>query len=291
MDPFTLALVSAGVNIGGSLLGELLASGDDEAIRRLEEEAAAIYGDVSAPTLERVLAEKLKGSAMEGLPQDFGNKQARNLALQQLVDMGLQGGMDDQSRLALEQGRRAAALQETQGRGAVRQEFARRGLGGAGEAMLQQQAQQAGADRASLAGMQAAGDARSRALQALATGGGMAGQAEAQDFAREAARAQSMDAIARFNAEQAQEAARFNAGQQQQEWLNQMGLRDRQYEAKMGQIASRQGKADKKRRVAGGIGQGLGYGINAYGQGQPGQAGSLRGPPQANRGTPEDPWW
>lgn len=216
--------MALGVVLGTDLLAQWLSKADRKEQARLEEEALAIYGDASPPTLERMLRERLGPSAMEALPQDFGNKQARDAALQQLVSMGSQGGMDAGSQLAVEEARRAAAAQEAQGRGAVRQEFQRRGLGGAGEATLQLQAQQGGADREALANMQAAGDARSRALQALATGGGMAAQAEDLDFEKAARIAQSKDAIAQFNAQLATDAI-------QRDWNNQLGLMDRRYGA------------------------------------------------------------
>jgi hypothetical protein len=193
--------MALGVVLGTDLLSQWFSRSDRKEQERLEEEALAIYGDASPPTLERMLQERLGTSAMEAIPEDFGQRDLRNAALQQILSMGLQGGMDEGSMLALEQARRASAASEAQGRGAVRQEFARRGLGGAGEAIMQQQAQQAGADRASMEGMQAASDARMRALQALATGGGMAAQAEGQDFERAARIADSKDAFARFNSQ------------------------------------------------------------------------------------------
>lgn len=52
---------------------------------------------------------------------------------------------------------------------------------------------------ASLAGLQAAADARARALQALATGGEMAATAEAQDVEHAARIAESREAIHRYN--------------------------------------------------------------------------------------------
>lgn len=266
MGPLAGAAIGVGANLVGSLLGEWWADADDDKRKALEEEAYRLYGDISAPTLERVLAEQLGPSAMEGLPQDFGNRSARNLALQQLLNMGLEGGVDAGSQLALEQGRRAAALQEQQGRAAVRQEAQRRGLGGAGEVVGQVLAQQAGADRASMGGLQAAADARQRALAALAQGGSMAGQAEAQDFGQAAAVAAAKDRIAQFNAEEASRAKYYNSGLQQQEWQNQLALRDRQYGAKQQQAAGYGNAADRKRAMAGGIGQAVGYGANAYGQ-------------------------
>lgn len=286
MDPVTGGIA---VNLGASLLGQLLSSGDKRAEEELLREAERLYGDISAPTLQRVLVERLGPSAMEAIPDDMGNKQARNRALEEMMNVGLSGGMDAGSMLAMEQGRRAAAAHEVQGRGAIRSEMQRRGLGGAGEAALQQQAQQAGAHSASMSGLSAASDARARALSALETGGGMAGQAERDDFSRAAAKAQSMDAINRFNAEQSLIGQQFNAGQQQREWDNNMGVRDRQYGAKIARAGQYGAGAQRQQQMWGGLGQAAAYGLSAYGQGR--KPSNLQGPPGANKGTPDDPWW
>jgi hypothetical protein len=258
MDPFVLSQIGGAVlGIGAAAFGEWWASADDDAKRELQEKASQIYENLDAPTLERLTAATAGESAYAGIPEDFGNRTNRNLALQQMLDIGSQGGMDAGSQLAVEQARRAAGQQEMQGRGAVRQEFQRRGLGGAAEASLQQQAQQGGADMAAVGDLQAASDARSRALQALATGGQMAGQAEGQDFQRAQAIAQSKDVMARFNAEQTGLANRYNAGLGQQNFDNTLQVKDRQYGAEMTLAEQRQRDADKKRRIAGGVGTSL----------------------------------
>lgn len=226
------------LGIGAAAFGQWWAKADEAKRKKTLEQAQALYQNMSPPEQEAL------HSAAEGLPLDYGNKDARNRALQGMIDMGLQGGNDAGSVLAMEQARRAGAQAEQQGRGAVRQEFARRGLGGAGEASLQLQAQQAGADRTAMGDLQAAGDARSRALQALAQGGGMAQQAESADNAQAANRAASLDSM-----------ARFNAGLAQQGWENRLGLADRRYGGARDMAGFYESKAEKKRRLAGGIGQ------------------------------------
>lgn len=267
MDPMTLAAIGGtAVNVGASLLGEWWASADEKARAALEEEAYRLYGDVSAPALEKVLAGKLGPSAMEGIPKDAGNKNARNLALQRMMEVGLQGGMDAGSLQATEEARRAGAATAQQGTAAVRADAQRRGLGGAGEVVGMQVAQQRGADRASLGALQGASDARARALQALAQGGGMAAQAEGQDFDQAARVAESRDRIAQFNANMAERANYYNAGLAQQNFDNQLSVTDRKYEAKMGQAGAKGRSADRKRKMVGGIGQAAGTLGPAIGQ-------------------------
>lgn len=244
------------VDILTDLASQWFSRGDRRAKKQLEDEAMAIYGDASPPTLERMLQERLGPSAMEALPKDFGNKGNRNTALQQIINMGLQGGNDEQSRLAMEEARRAGAAQAAGASGAVLQSMQRRGLGGAGAASAALQSQQAAGDRAALADMQAAGDSRSRALQALATGGGLAAQAEGQDFEQAARRAESMDAFARFNSELATNAI-------QQEWSNRIGLMDRQYNAKQNRAQQYGQSADATRRRVGAYGQSINDGLSS----------------------------
>jgi hypothetical protein len=266
MDEGDWGAVAGLAQVGAGLLGEWWGSADDKQKLALQREAYALYGDISPPVLERLLAEKLGPSAYEAIPDDLGNRAPRDLAIQRLIESGLAGGMDAESLAAMDQGRRAGALQSAQGNAAARQEAQRRGLGGAGAIYAQQAAQQAGQDRAAMVGMQAAGDARSRALAALAQGGGMAGQAEAQDFARRAQRAEAADRIAQFNARMAADARLHNAGLAQQEFDNQMAIRDSKSRALLGQAGTYGSEAERKRRKAGGLGQALAYGLSALGQ-------------------------
>ena len=257
--------IGAGINLAGGLLGEWWASSDDEEKQRLIDEAASLYGDISAPTLEKVLAEKVGASAYEGIPRDFGNLQARNRALNAIIEEGLSGGQSLQSQMEMEGARRATSAEELQARQAVLQQAQSRGLGGQGALVAQMQAQQAGADRMSMAGLQSAADARTRALQALSQGGSMAGQAEESDFGRAARIAESRDAIARFNAQQAQQANLYNAGLAQQGFQNRLALADRQAEAKYARADAAGVRGDRKRRLTHGVVGGIGDAATMYG--------------------------
>lgn len=260
-----LAGIGAGANVLGGLLGEWWGSADDEQRRALEDQALQQYGDISAPTLERVLASQVERSAFEGMPTDFGNRNARNAALQALVNEGLSGGNSLESRLAMEETRRASSAQELRDRQAVLQQAKARGLGSNAALAGQLQAQQASADRQSYAGLQAGASARQRALAALAQGGSMAAQAEGQDFDRAARVAESRDRIAQFNAGQAQQANLYNAGLAQQNFNNRLAVADRKAGGLQRRADTYASDADRKRRMLGGIGQSVGYGLAAYG--------------------------
>jgi hypothetical protein len=253
-----MALADTGINILGSLIGRKKAEEDRKRAEALQEEAMRLYDDAQAPTLDRITPERMGTEGWDAIPEDFGNRDARNEALRAIMAMGEQGGMDPGSRLAMEEARRAAALQDTQQRQAITQGMARRGMGGAGEAMMQLQAQQSGADRASMANLQEAASARARALQALATGGSMAAQAEGQDFERSAAEQTARDRIAQFNINNSVEAQRANTALQQQGYQNKLGLMDRRYGARQQRAAQYGQKASDTAQMWGGIGQGVG---------------------------------
>ena len=265
--PLVLAGIGAGASVLGGIAGEVWAGADERERKRLEEKAAALYGNVSAPALERVIAEELGPSAMEGVQVDAGARQARKDALRKMMEVGLSGGMDAESQLAAEQARMDAAQYERGQRQAILQNARMRGTAGGGQELAAQlQGQQSGANRAHLGGLQAAADARRRALQALAQGGEMAGGLERDDFGQKATRAEAQDAISRFNAQNRQQANLYNAGLGQQDFENRLAVKDRQAEALYRQADAAGRKGDRKRRIAGGIGSGANYGLTAYGQ-------------------------
>lgn len=258
--PLIPAVIGAGVNLLGGIVGEIWGSADDEQRRQIEDEAMRLYGNMSPPALERVIAAQVGPSAMESVSMDGGNKSARNAALQALINEGLSGGNSLESRLAMEEARRASSAQELRDRSAVLQQAKMRGLGSNAALAGQLQAQQAGADRQSLAGLQAGASARQRALAALAQGGGMAAQAENDDFGKAARVAESKDRIAQFNAGQSQQANLYNAGLGQQDFNNRLALTDRKADG-LYRRADRFGKdAERKRRLAGDSARVLGRG-------------------------------
>jgi hypothetical protein len=250
--PLVVAGIGAGVSALGGLLGEWWGGADDKKRQELLDRAQRLYGDVSAPTLERLVAEEM--------PSDFGNRDARNAALRGLVDEGLSGGNSFRSQLELEGASREAARAEASQRAGILQRARSRGVSGQADVLAQLGSQQAGADRARMSGLQSASDARSRALAALAQGGTMAANAEAQDFDR----AQRLE-------ESRQHIAAFNAGQRQNAFNNQLAIRDRQADALYAQADEAGGKADRRRRIGEGVGDAANRAANLYAIGQAGR--------------------
>lgn len=261
------AAIGAGLNIAGGVGGEIWASGDEEKRRRLEEQAAAMYGTLSAPQLAALQAQQAQTS-FEGAPTDFGNKGARNAAIQRLMDEGMAGGNSLDARLTQSNAMRAAGQATRQGSQAALASAAGRGMGGAASTLQAQLlGASQGADRAAQVGLQGASDARRNALMALQSGGNMAGQAEEADASRDARTREAKDRISLFNAEQRAATSRFNTGLQQQGFDNNMRVTDAKAGSKYRQAESAKAEADRKRRMAGGIGQSLGQLGAAYGGG------------------------
>jgi len=254
MGPMDVAAVS--LPIVGAGLGYLFSRGDRKKAEALEELAMQQYGEINLPVLKELQAQLVSTGDWDRMPSDFGNKSARDQAISRLMEVGESGGMDPQSRLAMEEGRQAAAAQEARGRASVRQEAQRRGMGGAGELIGQLGAQQAGAQSASLSGMQAAAGAQDRALEALMQGGGMAAQAEGQDFSRLAAINRERDALNRFNSEMGMRTQEGNNAIRQQGFGNSMQLAGARYNAMNNRANQYNQHADRTLGTWYGLGQG-----------------------------------
>lgn len=246
-----------------SLAGEFLAAEKEAEAKRLEQQALGdIAGFGDGPYLRDVIAAEV-ADATEGMPNDFGNLGARNRAIQAIIDEGLSGGNSLESRLAMEEGRRASAAQELRDRQAVMQQARLRGLGSGGALAGQLQAQQAGADRQAMTGLQASAAARQRALASLAQGGAMAGQAESQDSDRALRLAESRNRIRQFNAGQRQQAGMFNAGLDQQRFDGRLAVAEQMARIRLGQAIGSSRDAQRTSARWQGIGNAAGQAIDA----------------------------
>lgn len=165
------------------------------------------------PKLETAI--KQDPSEFMKISQDAGYKVAQNRALQQLQDIGNQGGLNLSDKAALQnvqlqQGARAKAQRD-----AVAAEMARQGAGNSGFALQAQLAgQQASQDQAANSSLQIAAQAQDRALQSIMQGGQLAGQLSNQDFQQQSQRAAAQDAINRFNTQNLQSVQERNIGAQ-----------------------------------------------------------------------------
>lgn len=248
----------------GAIIGELLAAGDYETAEKLMQEASRSYDGMQAPSSY----ERVDGSAMAGVNADGHARGARRMALDRLMKIGLEGGMDAESRAAIEGAKQEAAGYEQQQRGAIMQNANARGQGSQNLAQAQAlMAQQGGADRVGMAGIQAAGDARKRALAALTGAGDMAGSLERDAFGQDAEKASAHDTIAMFNARNANN---FH----QNQFDNTLAIKDRQAQGKLTEAEIYENRANRKKGTSRGVGRAIGGG-GAYAAGSSSGDGDL----------------
>lgn len=246
MNPMAVGgeLGAAGGDLIGTLIGEAMARGDYEEAERLRRQGAAQFDGIGLPGEQAHLGP----SDYEHVAADPQARAARRDLLGRMMQVGLEGGMDIESKAALQQAQQGAAGYESQQRGAILDASKRRGMLGAGtNVAAQMQASQAGANRVSMAGTQAAADARRRALMAMQASGQMAAGLEQDDYGQRANLADRRDAISEFNARNAQDFS-------QQRYQNQMGLAGRKYGAYRDSADDADERGNKK------VEKGRGYG-------------------------------
>lgn len=179
----------------------------EDAARRA---VAAAYG-LEVPDLDQLL---VKAEQMGGRPdvQASDQRRAELDALRQMSEMGARGGMDEGSIAALQQAGAKTAQANQQARQSIANQYQQRGQWGSGNELASQlAAAQSSANTLSMAGTQAAADARQRALQAIAASGGMASRARGADEQLALANKEAAEARDRFNTTIRQQANQFNA--------------------------------------------------------------------------------
>jgi len=197
------------------------------------EERAAAKGILEPLTLETPQwIRDIKASTMEGVdPMEWtdseaalvGDSEFENIegdprlreaqtaslgALQELVDGG---GMNSQDKANLARIQSQTSQADRGRREAILQNASQRGMGGSGmELLAQLDSSQAATDRQAQEGLDVAGMAQDRALQAMMQGGSLAGSIRGQDHSEAAQRAAAMDAISKFNAGTTTQNNQFN---------------------------------------------------------------------------------
>lgn len=259
------AIGAAGSAVGGAV-GNANAASDRDSQRRLLQMAMDEYGRIDLPTLERIAAEQLGPSAMEGVQTDPRLRQDQLGTLDTLDSYSRDGGTAE-SRAAMNRILADVARQEGAGRNAILGNMRARGVAGSGaELAAQLSNQQASADRAQTAGLDQAAQAQRRMLEAAVQKGTLAGNIRGQDFGENSAKAQARDMINRYNAAGREKAQYYNAGLTQQQFGNRMQLASGKANAAAG-VANNYGQtADRTAAMGAGIGSGLGQVAASFGQ-------------------------
>lgn len=182
--------------------------------------------DAYRPEAESVV--ELGPSAMTGISLDPSTRAAQMQALDEMSLLA-NGGMGAIDEAAVADINRQLSQAQRGSRDAIAANMRSRGVTGSGlEMAAQLQNQQASADRASMAGTEAAAESVRRRMAALEALGSLGGNIRGQDFGQAAQVAQAQDAVSRFNADNRQGVysrntqARNNASEA--DWRNRQGI-------------------------------------------------------------------
>lgn len=255
--------VGPATQAGVSIFGEVLANKSKEEQKAILQRALEEFGNISPPALERVMADEMGPSAMEGVQADPESRSAQYAALDSLKGIADQGGHTLADDANLNRIRNQAAGVASSGRHRIAEDMAARGQLNSGATLAMQLAGNEGsANRASQEGMDIAGQEQRRALDAILQRGKLGGEIRGQQFGEDARRAEAKDMLARYNSQARQRAQYYNAGLGQQGYENQLN-RARGMTGQLGNLASFQGQQAQDQR---GFYAGLGESANRYTQ-------------------------
>lgn len=232
-----------------SEIGEAEAAGDERKAAELRAQYRAEIEKLQGPQFGDASAQEVGPSAMGGVSTDPALRAAQMSALRRLQEVGDLGGMDPESRAAQAEAQQESMRQEQAQRAAIMSSARARGMGSSGQSLNAALiAQQGSADRSAQMGLQAAADARRRAMAALAQSGQLAGQVRGQEWGEQESKARAADEIAAWNA-----SARERSGLRK----DQQALAQARFEtekagmlggATQGDIAALEAAAERKRR-------------------------------------------
>jgi hypothetical protein len=182
------------------------------------------------PQIEQAMQQQ--GTNLDKISTDPSLQQAQMKALGQLQSEGLSGGLGLQDQATYQQQVNDANAAAKGRAGSIQDSMQARGMGDSGLGLVaqMQNAQNANQTQAQ-SSLQAAADARQRALQSIQGSGSLAGQMQQQQYSQKANAAQAQDAINRFNT-------------QNMQGVNQRNV-DRSNEAQKGNLTLQQDVANK----------------------------------------------
>ena len=267
MDPLTLSLAGAGVSGVMSLIGYLASQGQRDEANQLLEQAYQQYGDVVFEQLPNVAPQLLGPSQMASVETDPRFRDAQLKALTGFEDIQKAGGLMAEDKAVLNQMNREAEHAESGRQARILENMRARGVGGSGaELAAQLSSAQGAAERGQQRGLDVAGQAQRRSLDALMGGGQLAGSIRGQEFGEQSARAKAADEIARYNSDAGNRFAMYNADQAARRNQQAAMEADRRLAASQGRAGIRQGQAQATQGLYSGIGSALNAGAGSASQ-------------------------
>lgn len=214
------ALVGLALQLAGGVAGEAMSAQERAKAERRIQQLLAKLAALPEPEFEQLQATSLHSQAGDTAGDAQGDS-AELAALQRLSQIDREGGLTLSDRAALNEVQNQTALADSRNRAALSSEFQRRGqLGSGAQLAMSMQGQQAAANRMSQEGMDVAGKAQQRALQAVMSRGQLGAQRDQRKFGQNLATGQARDEIARWNAAQAQDRTKYNNAMGQQRFTN-----------------------------------------------------------------------
>lgn len=157
---------------------------------------------VVIPSLDELIeAGTISDTAYSDIETDPATRQATTSAMNALLEEGESGGQSVQSKAELEGALNQARQAERMQTEAIMEDMARRGQAGGGSELVQRMmASQNAMSEARSTGVQAAADARTRAMESLVQAGNLGSTVRGQDWTEESAKAAAQDALNQWNA-------------------------------------------------------------------------------------------
>lgn len=200
------------------LFSSLFGSSDSNKADQLHQQALDAFNAIQTPELkdlqvqldqyvnagkitpEQAETELLSSNAFNSIVTDPSYVGAQKQALQQLQQIGTQGGLTAVDKAQLNDITNQQNQQNQSQNAATMQQAQQRGVGGSQLNQVNQLVNEQGnADRAASQGLNVAAQAQQRALAAMQAAGTQGGQLEAQQYGEQANKAQSQNAIDLFN--------------------------------------------------------------------------------------------
>jgi hypothetical protein len=219
--------LSAGMDVGGSLLGGIIGLIQAQQARQAANDAIARsvqgYGDIPLPVLQQMQAQQLGPSAQQNVYADPALVQDQQEGISSLGRIADSGGMTLEDRANNEALQRDAAQRAMAQRRSILSMLSRSGVNpGATSVAMQLGAARDQAETAANAGLQTAGNAQRRALQAIMQRSQLAGTQRNQGFNEASDRARAADIISQYNANARTKTNQYNAALPQQNFENAM---------------------------------------------------------------------
>lgn len=234
-----------------NILGQSKADAERNAALQIAQQGYRDWTNITAPELKPLDLQQQGATELGGITEDPRLRDYQMQALDALGSEVSHQGMTPEDMAAFQRARGMAGSVDAGLRGAAEQQAAARGMGSSTGAYLGALSSgQAGVNRASEMGTQAAADARSRYLQALDQLGGQSAGVRGQDYGIARNRAEAQDAINRFNTGMKWQNAQYNQGLAQQMFDNAMGLARGRMGASMGMADLYNQRGDNAEKTA-----------------------------------------